>query len=254
MPFKHAKKRFKSALSRRGRRKFHGRRVGRKSRGNTSGTLPSLNTRNAQTVQRGLLPFGTSYLCKLPYVFNVVLTTAANDLATSHRFRLGSLFDPDLTGSGHQPYQFDQLTLMYSRYMVYGVKYSITFSNPDVDGVYCGLVIRNSTAVQTDPDGKKFDFIQEKRMAHLLPINNSGSQRRTVKGYISNAQVAGLTKKQYAAEYGNYGSLSTQNPLLVILMHLVTINPGALVSNIRATGTLTYYAKLSEYFGVGQSS
>ncbi len=254
MPFKHAKKRFKTPLSRRGRRKFHGRRVGRRRRGNTSGSLPSLTLRRPQTVQRGLLPFGTSYLCKLPYVFSVTRTTVADAKAQVYQFRTNSLFDPDLTGVGHQPYQFDQLTLMYSRYIVYGLKYSITFNNPNVDGVYCGVLIRNASAAALDPLGKFYDEIQEKRLAHLFPLNNTGSQMRTIKGYISNAQIAGLSKSQYAAEYDNYGALSTQNPLLQILLELILIIPDATIGSLRFSGTLTYYAKLSEYFGVGQSS
>jgi len=37
-------------------------------------------------------------------------------------FKANSLFDPDLTGVGHQPTYFDQLAAIYSQYCVLGCK------------------------------------------------------------------------------------------------------------------------------------
>ena len=37
-----------------------------------------------------------------------------------HVFRLNSLFDPDFTGTGHQPQGYDNMALQYNRYIVYG--------------------------------------------------------------------------------------------------------------------------------------
>lgn len=36
------------------------------------------------------------------------------------------MYDPDLTGFGHQPYFFDQLTDIYSHYVVIGSKIKIS--------------------------------------------------------------------------------------------------------------------------------
>ncbi len=45
-------------------------------------------------------------------------------------FRLNSLYDPDLTGTGHQPYGFDQFAALYSRYKVDRVHIDVLFTTP----------------------------------------------------------------------------------------------------------------------------
>jgi hypothetical protein len=45
----------------------------------------------------------------------------SNSAATGRQeFSMNSLFDPDFTGTGAQPAYFDQLSLLYNRYRVYG--------------------------------------------------------------------------------------------------------------------------------------
>ena len=41
---------------------------------------------------------------------------------------MNSLFDPDFTGTGHQPYYFDQFATIYQRYTVIGSKLTATFT------------------------------------------------------------------------------------------------------------------------------
>lgn len=43
------------------------------------------------------------------------------------QFRMNSLFDPDFTGTGHQPQWFDQLSAVYNFYRVLGSKITVTF-------------------------------------------------------------------------------------------------------------------------------
>lgn len=42
------------------------------------------------------------------------------------RFACNGMFDPDLTGVGHQPYYFDQLGALYNHYHVIGSKIKVT--------------------------------------------------------------------------------------------------------------------------------
>jgi len=55
------------------------------------------------------------------------------------QFRANSLFDPDLTGTGHQPYGFDQWKTYYGTYMVTSSRISlecIVITSPTLAGVY----------------------------------------------------------------------------------------------------------------------
>lgn len=47
--------------------------------------------------------------------------------AVSNVFRAFSIYDPDLTGTGHQPLGHDQMALLYQRYRVLGSKIDVYF-------------------------------------------------------------------------------------------------------------------------------
>lgn len=46
-------------------------------------------------------------------------------------FNLSSLYDPDTTGTGHQPMGFDQLIPLYDHYTVHRAKVRVTFTSND---------------------------------------------------------------------------------------------------------------------------
>lgn len=61
------------------------------------------------------------------YSTNISINAAASASPTEHTFRANSLFDPDLTGVGHQPYGFDQKMLFYNHFTVLGCKVEARF-------------------------------------------------------------------------------------------------------------------------------
>lgn len=64
---------------------------------------------------------------RLRYVSNYQASVAASTLL-GRQFCLNSLYDPDVSGTGGQPYYYDQLTNLYNRYRVYGCKVQIQFT------------------------------------------------------------------------------------------------------------------------------
>ena len=63
-----------------------------------------------------------SYKCRLRYSDFISLDPSAVSPIASYIFRANSLYDPDLTGVGHQPYGFDQLMARYDHFTVIGSK------------------------------------------------------------------------------------------------------------------------------------
>jgi len=63
---------------------------------------------------------------KLQYC-DVVQLTASAGTPGLWQFRMNSLFDPDYTGTGHQPQWFDQLSAVYSYYRVLNSKITVSF-------------------------------------------------------------------------------------------------------------------------------
>jgi hypothetical protein len=54
----------------------------------------------------------------------------------SQNFRLNSVFDPDITGSGHQPRWFDQYSALYASYVVVASKIEVSLGPAAADNCY----------------------------------------------------------------------------------------------------------------------
>lgn len=83
--------------------------------------------KNRKVRRKTYLPvggFANSKLVKLRYVDTVTLDAGAGSYAVNE-FRANSLFDPDKSGVGHQPSNFDRLALLYDRYTVLGAKCTV---------------------------------------------------------------------------------------------------------------------------------
>jgi hypothetical protein len=91
---------------------------------------PVLQRQQAFRVPRGVGRIQTGMpkqlRMKLRYVFSVRLTTGLGTPAR-YQFSCNGLFDPDITGTGHQPMYFDQMMALYNHYTVMNSKASFTF-------------------------------------------------------------------------------------------------------------------------------
>lgn len=87
------------------------------------------------------LPKVFKYTCKYSDT-QIDLNPGAGGLLVSHLFACNGLYDPDISGAGHQPLGFDQLMPMYDHYRVIGSRIRVTFSNhdttyPQIVGIHC---------------------------------------------------------------------------------------------------------------------
>lgn len=73
-------------------------------------------------------PVANSAMLKLRYVTDITLNPAAG-IAANHVFRANGLYDPDMTGVGHQPLGFDQWVAFYNKWAVLSSKITVTFSS-----------------------------------------------------------------------------------------------------------------------------
>jgi len=88
----------------------------------------------------------------LTYVEQFVLNASAAS-TDNYVFRANSLYDPNLTGSGHQPLGYDQLTTFYSNWVVSrtAVKFTMTPPNlstasPQIDNAIVAVTPRRNDA------------------------------------------------------------------------------------------------------------
>lgn len=81
--------------------------------------------KNRATVQRGPA-FSNSQIVKLKYVERISMNPAIG-VFSIYNFRANSLYDPNLSGTGHQPLGYDQWSAFYDHYNVIGAKIKCTF-------------------------------------------------------------------------------------------------------------------------------
>ncbi len=133
---------------------------------------------------------------KLRYSDSVILN-APTAAAVNHFFSANGMFDPDITGIGHQPLGFDQYMLMYDHYKVIGSKITITpLGNPGTDTADNQQIITLSLDDDITANTNIHNMIEQGLVSwRLLNPGGSSAPRSLTKGfsqkrYFSNRKAA----------------------------------------------------------------
>ena len=82
----------------------------------------------SKTSNRQWAPFGKSKTVKHRYSATLPLNAPVGG-CVDHLFLANGLYDPDVTGTGHQPYAYDQMTALYNQWVVISSKITLTCYN-----------------------------------------------------------------------------------------------------------------------------
>lgn len=175
-------------------------------------------------------PFPPRKSVKLIYESTFQLTCGATSVYGSQRsWALNGLYDTDISGTGHQPYGFDQMAGLYRKYRVNKCKLLIQCVDPNEDAVRVAAILQS-------PDGtinltsKALDSVKELPMVATRTVNDSGSQKGYISQSIPISAVSGLSKTQFKADLNSYCADVSANPTKV-----ATVNVAA--ASLRASGT-----------------
>lgn len=112
--------------------------------------VPTLNN-SWTTISRQAPLFPDSMRQRSLRYFDFAQTiTVAVGVCATRFFSANGLFDPDITGIGHQPMGFDQMMLMYNQYYVMNSSIRIT-GLPEAAGAVVGIYLSPDTTAITDP-------------------------------------------------------------------------------------------------------
>lgn len=113
---------------------------------------------------------GDKKLVKLKYSDQFQLSVGAAGLPVGYVMSLNGLYDPNITGVGHQPRGFDQYMAMFGRYCVIGAKIRAIAINVDDNNAHIvGFVTRFSSSFGAP---SLYDLI-ENGQACYGAVNNS---------------------------------------------------------------------------------
>lgn len=159
-------------------------------------------------------PFKRRFSCRLRYVETVTFTTGTlGALGTQQAWSLNSVYDPNNSGTGHQPYLFDTISALYSKYRVNAAKVTMNWctigSTADLMGAY---TVNGDTGGAT-LTGMTTDRAAEINNVSTILISPSGNQRVvSQKFYAPIHKIIGVSRSKYNAE-DNYSAPVGQNPL-----------------------------------------
>lgn len=141
-------------------------------------------------VNRGLKPFASRYITKMKYseVFTLGLTNNYTQV-----MNLNSLFDPNSTGIGHQPYGYDQLSTIYNRYRVISTSYVLNAYNATAAIRYAALPCN-----QLPPINNLSELCENPRTQSRVQV--PGGNASVIKGRSYIPSLMGRTKSQYMAD------------------------------------------------------
>lgn len=180
---------------------------------------------------------------KLRYCAGNSVTASAGILA-SHVFSLSGLYDPDITGTGHQPMGFDQIMPFYEHYHVLHCSAHVTFQNRNATyRGYVGLKITPDTALPANSD----DLVEEGR-AVVDPIgggNDAFNGSKVMKCSVNVPLVNGLSRANFLANDGMRGTISS-NPTEQTYLHVCAWSPAGQNLDVEFNIVLEYTAVFTE--------
>lgn len=169
--------------------------------------------RSTVVVNNALHPIPQRYLTKMKY--SEFVETAG--LTGQYAFNMNSLFDPNRTGFGHQPYGFDTLATLYNRYRVVSCGWRIQLAG-DASSAYIITALPSnesvtSVSISEMRENPRCKYIQQ----------NPGSAAVTLSGKCSLPSLMGRTKSQYMSD-DRYSAIVSASPAELAILNLQTAN------------------------------
>lgn len=187
-------------------------------------------------------PVGPSFLptifrTKLRYQQFQVLSSAP--AMATQVIRANSLFDPNLTGVGHQPRGLDELSALYKEYRVFGVYLDASFKVTTNNFAWVGYtLIANNVSGPTTINGAI-----ECRRGFNKMIGDDRVYR--IRKYFPVSQIAGVPKNVVRFDDA-YKALTTANPAEGCVIQLHAASPDESTTTVvHLNYTLTYYCHFS---------
>lgn len=161
---------------------------------------------------------GKKLLQRFKYATKITLNPGTGTPA-GHVFSANGLYDPDITGVGHQPMGFDQLVgVFYQHYTVLSSLIKVTFFSSD------GAIAAGAGIVTVEPNGSTtldtdiYDIL-ERGKSVSRPYNNSSAGAYAVNTISMKCDLNKFLSQNVMQEDANAGT-SSANPTEQVYWHI----------------------------------
>lgn len=202
---------------------------------------------------RSLLP--NRFATKLVYSDFFTQTTPGSGLILWKQWAMNGLYDPDITGIGHQPMGFDQFCpTLYQSYIVTGCKMILEgrfmTNNLDTNPVTGNVIIGATTPLGV---ALPVDMARANEARQYVTITRGDQTPFRIKKYFSVSKTAGIPLSRVKSE-ANYTGSDVMNPPYTPFINVGFVNMDSSVAiKISWSITLVYYAQFFGPTTLGQS-
>lgn len=191
--------------------------------------------KNKTRISRAMtnIAFPRSKFCKMAYSDNWTLATTSGT-AKGWMFNVNSLFDPDESGVGHQPYFYDQLSAIYNAYVVTACKIEVTGTASS----NCSVTLRPTTSPAV-PSNLTLEM--ERPNCKKAFFTSTGNGKK-ISNYTTCAALFGRSKSAITDEddfRGAGGNPSQRGYWALCIQHPDQASIVSIYVNIK----ITYYCK-----------
>lgn len=142
-------------------------------------------------VNTSLRPIPSRFITKHKYAEALSVSTPGLGI---YKWNLNSLFDPNRTGIGHQPYGYDQLSALYNRYRVISCKYVLSAISDSANIAYACLPANDTAAVISNVSEAR------ENPRCKFATQNPGGNLKVLKGNVYLPTLVGQTRTQYMSD------------------------------------------------------
>jgi hypothetical protein len=173
------------------------------------------------------------------YHYAEIFTNSVASVTGSQQImNLNSLFDPNRTGTGHQPYGFDTLAALYNRYRVLSVKWRVTFGSQS--GTYQLVVVPVNGLINTAiTDLTSFQTACELPLSVVKTQGGGGGPTIIVQKSIHLRALTGVTQTEYLAD-DRFEATFGASPAELLTLYVGFYNPSGSTISIPYTVELWY--------------
>lgn len=194
-----------------------------------------------RTVSQVRAPISDSQVIKMRYCETIEIHPAVDGIIGTHVFSANNAFDPNVTGTGHQPMGFDQWSVFYDHITVIGSKIRATYipgSSPFIALIHTADNATLSTVPNT---------VLERTGTQWKWLGNAGAggnTGNTLKKFFSTKKFFNVTDvKDNAMLKGSF----TTSPAEQAYYHVSLFQPNAgALGDVAVTIEIEYICQLSE--------
>lgn len=191
------------------------------------------------------LPYPQKLKRTLRYVHGVeTFNPGVAGSAASYVFSANGMYDPNITGLGHQPMGFDEYMAVYDHYTVIGAKITVTFLSNDTSyPITFGVTAQDNNSAITNAEAA---IENGRTLCETLTLKGGCRDQATISYPLSISKFFGKGKKIFGERSYSGDAGSNPSEQVYFVVWASPLNSSADATGGQATIHIEYVAIFSE--------